>query len=63
MSVHLQRAIDQLKKDLLSLCALVEGQTQIAVRALLSRDDELAQEAVGRDLEIDRARWRSRRSA
>ncbi len=53
MSVHLQRAIDQLKKDLLSLCALVEEQTQIAVRALLSRDDELAHEAVCRDLEID----------
>ena len=53
MSVHLQRAIDQLKKDLLSLCALVEEQTQIAVQALLSRDDELAHEAVCRDLEID----------
>ena len=53
MSVHLQRAIDQLKKDLLSLCALVEEQTQIAVRALLSRDEELAHEAVCRDLEID----------
>jgi phosphate transport system protein len=53
MSVHLQRAIDQLKKDLLSLCALVEEQTQVAVRALLSRDDELAHDAVYRDLEID----------
>jgi phosphate transport system protein len=53
MSVHLQRAIDQLKKDLLSLCALVEEQTQIAVRALLSRDEELAHEAICRDLEID----------
>jgi phosphate transport system protein len=53
MSVHLQRAIDQLKKDLLSLCALVEEQTQIAVRALLSRDEELAHEAICSDLEID----------
>ncbi len=53
MSVHLQRVIDQLKKDLLSLCALVEEQTQVAVRALLSRDDEMAHEAIYRDLEID----------
>jgi phosphate transport system protein len=53
MSVHLQRAIDQLKKDLLSLCALVEEQTQVAVRALLSRDDEMAHEAIYRDQEID----------
>ena len=53
MSVHLQRAIDQLKKDLLALCALVEEQTQIAVQALLTRDEERAHEAICRDLEID----------
>ena len=53
MSVHLQRAIDQLKKDLLSLCALVEEQVQTAVCALLETDEEMAREVEKRDLEID----------
>jgi phosphate transport system protein len=53
MSVHLQREIDRLKKDLLSLCALVEDQVQMAVRALLERDEELAGEVERRDLDID----------
>ncbi len=53
MSVHLQREIEQLKKNLLSLCALVEEQVQWAVRALLDRDSELARRVERRDLEID----------
>jgi len=53
MSVHLQREIDRLKKHLLSLCALVEDQVQMAVRALLERDEQLAHEVERRDLEID----------
>ncbi len=53
MSVHLQREIDRLKKNLLSLCALVEEQVQVAVRALLERDPELARRVERRDLEID----------
>jgi phosphate transport system protein len=54
MSVHLQREIDQLKKSLLSLCALVEDQVQRAVRAVLDRDDARAREVEARDAEIDR---------
>jgi phosphate transport system protein len=54
MSVHLQRAIELLKKRLLSLCAIVEEQVQIAVRSLLDRDEKMAREVQRRDEEIDR---------
>jgi phosphate transport system protein len=53
MSVHLQREIERLKKQLLSLCALVEDQVQLAVRALLERDPDMARSVEKRDLEID----------
>ena len=53
MSVHLHREIERLKKHLLSLCAIVEDQVQIAVRALLDRDEELARAVRLRDAEID----------
>jgi len=53
MSYHLQRAVEKLKKDLLSLCALVEEQVQMAVRALLDRDEETATLLERRDAEID----------
>jgi len=53
MSIHLQREIEKLKKHLLSLCAIVEEQVQMAVRALLERDQELAQAVQQRDMEID----------
>lgn len=53
MSVHLQRAIEGLKKGLLSLCAMVEEQVQRALRALLERDVELARQVEQRDMEID----------
>jgi phosphate transport system protein len=53
MSVHLQREIDRLKDHLLSLCAIVEDQVQMAVRALLERNEELAREVERRDVEID----------
>jgi phosphate transport system protein len=53
MSVHLQREINHLKKRLLSLCALVEDQVHLAVRALLERDEESAAAVERRDAEID----------
>jgi phosphate transport system protein len=53
MSVHLQREIEKLKKTLLSLCALVEEQVHLSVRALLDRDPEMAQRIERRELEID----------
>jgi phosphate transport system protein len=53
MSVHLQREIDHLKRQLLSLCAMVEEQVHLAIRALLERDAELARQIQTRDSEID----------
>ena len=53
MSVHLQREIERLKKNLLSLCAIVEDQVQMAVRALLDRDVEAALAVEERDADID----------
>ena len=53
MSVHLQREIDRLQKYLLSLGAIVEDQVQLAVRAFLERDTELAREVEQRDPDID----------
>jgi phosphate transport system protein len=53
MSVHLQREIERLKKQLLSVSALVEEQVQLAVRALVNRDSELARQIERRDAEID----------
>jgi len=54
MSVHLQREIERVKKSILALCAIVEDQVQMAVRALLERDADLAREVERRDDEIDR---------
>jgi phosphate transport system protein len=53
MSVHLQRAIEGLKKNLLSLCAMVEEQVELAVRALLERDPDMAGKVEARDQEVD----------
>jgi phosphate transport system protein len=53
MSIHLQREIEKLKKHLLSLCAVVEDQVQIAIRAFLERDENRALEVERRDAEVD----------
>jgi phosphate transport system protein len=53
MSVHLQREFNNLKKQVLSLSALVEDQVETAVRALMDRDEELARQVEARDAEID----------
>lgn len=53
MSVHLQKDIARLKKNLLSLGALVESQVEKSVQAFLDRDEELAREVTNRDAEID----------
>ncbi len=53
MSVHFQKELDQLKRSLLALCALVEEQVRDAVRALLERDEELADSVEHRDKKID----------
>lgn len=53
MAVHLNREIHKLKKQILSLCALVEESVLTAVRALEDRDEELARRVIERDAEID----------
>ena len=53
MSVHLQREIDDLKKHILALCAMVEDQVQMAVRAVWTATTDLAHEVEQRDQDID----------
>ena len=53
MSAHFQREINKLKQQVLSLCTMVEGQVEKAVRAVQLRDDELAAEVERLDEEID----------
>ncbi len=54
MSLHLQREMEHLKKQLLSLCTLVEEQVEMSIRSLVERDVELAAAVKDRDNEIDR---------
>ena len=53
MSVHLQRELTRLKRQLLSLCAVVEEQVRMSVRALLDRDLQLSHHVQDRDSKID----------
>lgn len=53
MSKHLARALDGLKRDVLKMCGLVESQLDGAIRALLQRDPDLADEVTHRDDELD----------
>ncbi len=53
MSIHLQREIEKLKKGLLSLCAVVEDQVQMAIEAFLQRDEAVALLVERRDNEVD----------
>ena len=54
MTIHLQREIEKLKKDLLLICSIVEEQVEMAIRALLDRDTVLAQKVVSGDADVDR---------
>ncbi|MBM4090874.1 MAG: phosphate signaling complex protein PhoU [Planctomycetes bacterium] len=53
MSLHLQRAMEHLRSQLLSLCTLVEEQSEGAVRALMERDPQLAEVVEKRDAAVD----------
>jgi len=53
MTVHLQREIETLKKQVFSLCAVVEDQVQMAVRAVIERDKAVAEAVCNRDSDID----------
>ena len=53
MSMHLQREIDKLKKDILSLSAEVENDVRAAVRGVENRDATLADTVINREAQIN----------
>lgn len=53
MSLHLQREIEKLKKNVLSLSALVEDMVHRAIKSLRERDAILARAIIDLDPEID----------
>lgn len=55
MAQHLQREIDKLKKEILSLGAMVESSVQMAVKSIEERDSGLAERVIISDAEIDHA--------
>ena len=54
MTVHLQTEIENLKKDILSLVAVVEENVGRAVKSIENRDSRLGEKAIEVDNEIDR---------
>lgn len=53
MAVHLQRAIEKIKKEILTLGAMVEDRFKKAVYAIKTEDLELAQQIIDTDFEVD----------
>jgi phosphate transport system protein len=53
MPRHFQRELSQLKKRILSLGAMAEERVRTAVKAMETRDNELAKRIIGADYEID----------
>jgi phosphate transport system protein len=53
MAIHLQRDLDNLQRDLLSLAGLVEESIHKAIRALHERDADKAREVIANDSQID----------
>ena len=53
MSVHLKKAIDNLKKELLTLCGMVEDNLWQAVKSIKNRDVKLAQKVIDSDIQTD----------
>jgi phosphate transport system protein len=54
MAKHLQRDLENLRRDLLRLAGLVEETIQKAARALQERDARLAREVIAADAQIDK---------
>ena len=53
MSAHLKKEIEHLKKELLTLCGMVEEHLWQAVKSIKKRDVKLAQKVVDGDIDID----------
>jgi phosphate transport system protein len=54
MSIHLQRDLEKLKKDILTMGAMVEDAVRKSIAALHGRRADLAQEVIDGDTRIDR---------
>ena len=52
MAIHLQKEIDNLKKKILRLSAMVEENVERSVRSLEKRDAELAQKVIEMDSDL-----------
>ncbi len=55
MTAHLRNEMENLKNQMLALSALVEKHVALAVKAVDERDEMMAREVIGKDVEIDRA--------
>ena len=53
MAVHLQREIENLKKEILTLCVMVEQSVHEATLAIEKRDGVLAKNVIEKDLKVD----------
>lgn len=53
MPVHLQREIENLKKDILTLGAMTENSVREATRAMEHRDETLAKGVIDNDISLD----------
>lgn len=54
MTVLMQKELDELKKMLLALSAVVEGRVLQSIQALMNSDEQLAQKVLSGDDEVDR---------
>jgi phosphate transport system protein len=54
MTIHLQREIEKLKRDILALGSMVEESVYRAVKAVSDRDTALAEKVIEADRDIDR---------
>lgn len=53
MSLVFTTEVEKLKRRILAMSALVEESVILAVRALLTRDEELARQVIGGDFDVD----------
>lgn len=53
MKRHMDREIEKLKKEILTLSALVEERVREAVQAVSTRNSELAEQVIERDSDVD----------
>jgi len=53
MPIHLKKEIDNLKKELLTLCGMVEDSFWQAIKSIKNRDVKLAKKVINSDIQID----------